>query len=70
MCFGERIKRHRIELGMTQKQFAERLCISQNTVSQYEKGVRNPSIRLIKKLSSELGISIETLLQESDGISE
>ena len=44
----------RKELGLTQKQLAERSGITQADISRLENGNANPSIRTLKKLAAAL----------------
>ena len=51
----------RIREGMTQTELSERSGISQADISRLEKGTRNPSINLLKRLADALDstLSIE-----------
>ena len=55
---GELIAGKRKELGMTQKMLAEKLHISDRTVSKWERGVGFPDISLIEPLADALGLSV------------
>lgn len=48
--------------GMTQKQLADKMSISDKTVSKWERGMGCPDISLLQELSSALGVNIEKLL--------
>lgn len=50
MFIGERLLKLRKSLNLSQKEFGDKLGISQNHVSQIEKGTREPSEQLIKCL--------------------
>ena len=52
----------RIDNGLTQKQVAQMLGISQNTYSQYEVGVLNYPVDAIVKLADYYGVSTDYLL--------
>lgn len=54
---GERIKNMRIETGMTQKEFANKLDIPVSTYSNYENGNRVPNNETLNKIAEILGIS-------------
>ena len=45
-------------LGMTQRQLAEKLGVSDKSVSKWERGVCLPDVSLYQSLCSELGITI------------
>ncbi len=53
----------RKEKGLTQKQLAERLNISDKTVSKWERGQGLPDISLMPKISKVFGIDIEKILE-------
>ena len=58
----ENIRSLRIDNGLTQKQVAQMLGISQNTYSQYEIGVLNYPVEAIIKLADHYGVSTDYLL--------
>lgn len=60
---GKLIYSLRKEKGMTQKELAEVLNISDKTVSKWERGLGYPDISLINELSNTLGVNLEELLQ-------
>ena len=51
---GGRIKKSRIEKGMSQMKLAELLNMKQNTLSKYETGMRTPDIGLLNELAAIL----------------
>lgn len=59
---GELILKLRTEKGLTQKQLADRLHISDKAVSKWERGQGLPDISLLKDLSGIFGVNIEGLL--------
>lgn len=60
---GEKIRKRRIELNMTQAQLAERLGISRVQVSYLETGAREVvKIGTLMAIASALDISIDELL--------
>ena len=50
----------RIERGMTQKQFAEFMEVSQSMVSKWEKGECNFTLQSLVKIASKLGLSLQS----------
>jgi len=52
----------RKEKGMTQKQLAEEINISDKTISKWERGMGCPDVSLLQKLSGVLGVNVEKLL--------
>lgn len=49
----------RIEQNLTQKDLAARTGIDQADISKLENGIRNPSLKLLKKLASGLGMRLK-----------
>ncbi len=62
MTIGERIKALRLEKGMTQDALAERLGVSAQAVSKWERGITYPDITLIRRLTEIFGITSDELL--------
>ena len=63
---GEYIKIKRKEKGMTQKDLADKLCITDRAISKWERGICCPDISLLKELSAILDVSINELLSGED----
>jgi len=59
---GKFIAKLRKDKNMTQEQLAEKMGVSINAVSKWERGLSFPDISLYKKLCMELDISIEELI--------
>ncbi len=51
MNIGENIRNLRLTLRYSQKEFAEKLDMSQTAVSQYELGQKQPSLKVLNKIS-------------------
>lgn len=66
MNIGERLKKLRKELGLTQAAFAARIGSVQNTVTGYESGRRNPSAPVISLICREFNVR-EEWLRTGDG---
>ena len=59
---GKLILELRKEKNITQKQLADKMNISDKTVSKWERGLGCPDISLLGKLSEILGVNIEKIL--------
>lgn len=57
MTTGQRIKAARKKAGMTQAELAAKLHIPYQSISQWERGVRNPKIETIGKIADALNVS-------------
>lgn len=64
--FGAYILQRRKELGMTQKEFASRLFVTESAVSKWERGLSYPDITLLQNICSVLEISEHELLSGSE----
>ena len=62
--FGERVSALRKEQGITQSQLAEKLNVSNKTISRWETGEGYPEITLLKPLATALGVTVDALLGE------
>ena len=63
---SETIRRKRMEKGLTQQELAQRLNVSFQAVSKWERGVNLPDILLIPTLCAVLGITADELLDMPD----
>ena len=59
---GRNIRQLRLAYGETQEQLGWAIGVEKNTISQYEKGRRDLSKDLIKKIGVHFGVSIEELI--------
>jgi transcriptional regulator with XRE-family HTH domain len=59
---GRRLKKQREALGITQEGLATRSGVDQGSISKYESGAMQPSLSVLKKLSSVLTITSDFLL--------
>ncbi len=67
---GGIIKKLREEKGMTQSGLAEKLGVSDKTVSKWETGKGYPDITLIEPISDTLGVSVSELLSGNKIVNE
>ena len=67
---GKYIAGKRKNLGLTQKQLAEKIGMSDKSVSKWERGVCLPDVSLYFDLCSHLGISINEFLAGEDIVHE
>lgn len=66
MTLGERIKKLRRELDLTQQEFATKIGSVQNTITGYETGRRVPSNQVISLICREFNVN-ETWLRTGEG---
>lgn len=60
---GQLIYEKRKASGMTQKQLAEKLSVSEQAVSKWERGAGCPDISSLQQICTVLGIPVEQLLK-------
>lgn len=61
-----RLKKLRLEAGLTQQQLADQLSIRQNTYSQYESGQRQLPLDALVRLAKLYNVSVDYLLGLTD----
>lgn len=62
--FGERIAEQRKKLGLSQEELAEKLNISQKSISKYERGDRRPSYEVLVLMAALFDVTTDYLLGE------
>lgn len=67
---GEKLKRLREKLGMTQAEVSARAGVSAALIGQIELGRVSPSLKTVNKIASALGVSPCYLVLDSEGIDE
>lgn len=65
---GEKIKTLRKQNKLTQIQLANKLGIKQPSLNNWESGKINPSLKMLKKLSSIFDVAIDTLVFDEKDI--
>jgi len=61
--FGDRVRKLRLQTGLSQEAFALRCGLDRTYISGIERGRRNPSLRIVRKLATHLGVSMSELFQ-------
>lgn len=64
MTLAEKIKRIREKKGMTQKEVASLMGISQQAYGQYESGGRVPKLETVTRIAEALGVCVPELYPE------
>lgn len=59
--FGKAIRRRRRELDLSQEELAERAEMHRTYISDIERGIVNPSLEVIEKLTDALGTTVAEL---------
>ncbi len=63
---NQRIRLARVEKSMTQKELAEAVGVSRQTMNAIEQGDYNPTIRLCRSICKVLGKTLDELFGEED----
>lgn len=66
MNINEKIKELRTEKGLTQKELSKVLGIGQSTISEWEKGIYEPTASAIKMLAIYFNVTADYLLGLED----
>lgn len=63
--FGTSIKKYRMKANLTQEKLSRKVGVQPTFLSALENDKKEPSITLIKKISSALNVPVELVLLES-----
>ena len=66
MTFGEKLKEARKQAGLSQEQFAEKMCVSRSAIAKWESDKGMPDINNLKAMAQLLGVSVDYLLADDD----
>lgn len=61
---GDRIREERESAGLTQLELANKIGITPQAVSQYERGIKNPKITTIYRFADAIGVSPSKLFDD------
>ena len=70
MTLGQKIKKLRIENNLTQKDLADRLYVTFQTVSKWENDENEPDVSTLRELSKVFDCSLDYLLSEDEKVVE
>lgn len=66
MNTGDLIKEVRLRAGLTQAELAERLGVTPQAISQYERGIKKPKYETIRRIADAVGCSPFDLIPDND----
>jgi transcriptional regulator with XRE-family HTH domain len=69
-AFGEYVRAQRRLAQLTLRELAEMASVSNPYLSQVERGLHQPSVKVIKALADALNVSAETLLAQAAGLDD
>ena len=63
--FGDNLKTYRIAKGLSQSDIAEKLFVSRQCVSKWEKGITEPDVQTLARLSEILNVTVDALINDN-----
>ncbi|MBQ5897033.1 MAG: helix-turn-helix transcriptional regulator, partial [Oscillospiraceae bacterium] len=61
MEIGKQIKKYRTELGLSQEDFADKIFVTRQSVSNWENDKNYPDINSLVLMAEIFGVSLDTL---------
>jgi transcriptional regulator with XRE-family HTH domain len=65
-AFGQAIRKYRLNLNLSQEDLAFRAGVHRTYISQIERGLKSPTLKVIWVLAKALEISMQELLHETE----
>ncbi len=62
LAIGGRVRALRVALGLSQEELAFRAGVDRTYMSKIERGIGNPTIRTLMRVSETLGVDVKALL--------
>ena len=62
--FGQRVRTIRLKQGLSQGDVAKRMNVHRSYISSIERGVRNPSLKVIQRIAKALEVPMEKLIKD------
>lgn len=59
--FGQAVRRHRELVRLSQEELADRARLDRTYVSGIERGKRNPTLDVLQRLSTALGVDLDVI---------
>lgn len=60
---GKKVKLRRQKMDLSQEEFSDKAGLHRTYISQFERGLRNPTYTTLVKIATTLGISLKELLE-------
>jgi len=68
MSVGQRLRKRREALKLTQQELAKSLSVTPQHISAIEQDKRAPSLPFLAKLAEELGVTVDYLVTGKEGV--
>lgn len=69
MTFGEKLRKARKEIGLSQVQLVEKINVSRSAVAKWDSDKGMPDVSNLKVMAQLLNVSVDYLLDEDEKIS-
>ncbi len=69
-ALGLALRRHREDLDLSQEQFAFEVELDRTYISGIERGVRNPTVATLLRLTKALGVPPSALLKAAEKVAK
>jgi len=66
LIFGQNVKKVREQKAWSQDRLSEETGLHRTYISGIERGVRNPTIEIVQKLATALGVEVQDLFINSN----
>ena len=63
---AEAVRARRVELGLSQRQLAERAAMTQPGIARFEAGGTTPTLPLLERLATALGLTLNVSLAPAE----
>lgn len=63
---GRNLRRHRLSAGLSQEALADAAGLDRTYVSGVERGVRNPTVKVLQSFATALGVKPADLLADNE----
>ena len=64
--FSERLREVRKDVGMSQSEVASEIGVTKSAYSNYEQGIREPSLKVLKAICDSFDVSSDYLIGRDD----
>lgn len=68
MLTGQKIAELRMKAGITQEKIAEKLYVTREMVSKWERDISQPDYSMIEKIAKILSVSPDEIMNRNDAI--
>ena len=62
--FGKKLREARLKKKLSQGDVAKRMNVHRSYISSIERGVRNPSLKVIQRIAKALEVPMEKLIKD------